>query len=373
MPWKEVSIVSQRKHFYYLWKAGNHTMSELCRIFGISRKTGYKWINRSTTGDVTPFEDRSTRPHHSPNKTPDNIENAVVELRKQHPAWGGRKLKKVLETKGLQGVPAASTITTIIKRRGLFNDDTSSSSKLIRFEHDTPNALWQMDFKGHFPLSQGRCHPLTILDDHSRFNLLLKACANETTQSVKQALTETFERYGLPDRMTMDNGSPWGNKHAGGYTKLTVWLMDLGIRVSHSRPYHPQTQGKDERFHRTLKHEVLKGRHFKDMAECQHAFDEWRDIYNYVRPHEALNLEVPTSRYSVSHRSYQEWNTGFIYDQEDLVRKVNRSGAISFRSQKCYLGEAFSGRTVAIKRTIETSVYEVYYRHQRIAKIENRN
>lgn len=370
MPWQEETSVSQRQHFFNLWQSNSHTVTDLCKLFGISRKTGYKWINRGLEQKQDWFVDRSKRPICSPLKTPEEVEHTILTLRQRCPDWGGRKLKRRLETQGQKGVPAPSTITEILRRNGYLNATDSVAQNRIRFEHEYPNALWQMDFKGHFGMTHKRCHPLTVLDDHSRFNIVLKACEEETRQVVKNALIEAFERYGLPDKMTMDNGSPWGNKVRSRYTKLTVWLMDLGIKVSHSRPYNPQTQGKDERFHRTLKAEVLSRRHFINLIDCQKAFDEWREIYNYVRPHDALKLEVPASRYKVSSRKYENWIAEYEYTDEVIMRKVNPAGSISYKSQKCFLGEAFSGRWVAIKRTITQNKHDVYYRHQRVAQID---
>lgn len=372
MPWLEVSPVSQRIHFYNLWKSNSHSMSDLCSLFGISRKTGYKWVQRGASGGEEALHDQSKRPKTSPCKTSQWIESAVLKVRKAHPSWGGRKIRRVLTNRGYAGLPSVSTITEILRRNGQLTEDRSQRDAGIRFEHAQPNALWQMDFKGHFALNQGgnRCHPLTVLDDHSRYSLVLKACEAETRTTVQSALQEAFERYGIPDRMTMDNGSPWGHKgSAGGYTRLTVWLLDLGIGVSHSRPYHPQTQGKDERFHRTLKAEVLSRQDFRSLRHCQNSFDQWQAIYNFVRPHDALQLEVPASRYRISTRKYVGIRPFDEYSEEEPLRKVNRSGAISYRSQKCFLGEAFAGRYVAIKRTLEPTKFEIYYRHQRIAKL----
>lgn len=369
MPWYEVSPMLQREHFYNLWLTEAHSVSSLCELFGISRKTGYKWIARGKTGQAGCFGDRSRRPHHSPNQTDLQMERAVVAMRKRYPDWNGRKLKKLLEDGGHSGVPAASTITEILRRHGLLTERGVTRKDCIRFEHEYPNALWQMDFKGHFALSRGRCHPLTVLDDHSRFNLVLKACTQETREVVQYALQGAFERHGLPDRMCMDNGSPWGNKWPGRYTKLTVWLMDLDIRVLHSRPGHPQTQGKDERFHRTLKQELIRKRHFCNMRDCQRAFDAWQARYNYVRPHEALSLEVPAMRYRVSPRKYREWSEEFKYDDHSILRKVNRSGAFSYRLEHCFIGEAFAGRWVEIKPTVLGDTFDVYYRHQPITQL----
>ncbi len=242
-----------------------------------------------------------------------------------------------------------------------------------RFEQERPNQLWQMDFKGHYRLGNGeRCHPLTVLDDHSRYSLCLQACRNEQTETVQQQLTATFRRYGLPERMLMDNGSPWGNDLAHQYTPLTVWLLRLGIGVNHSRPYHPQTQGKDERFHRSLKVEVLAQRTYGDFGCMQIRFDQWRYCYNHVRPHEALGMAVPASRYQLSHRSFPEQLRPLEYGAIDHVRKVQSDGKISFRNHEFCVGKAFRGSPVALRPTVEDGVYEIYFATHRISAIDLR-
>jgi transposase InsO family protein len=209
-------------------------------------------------------------------RTADELEAEVVALRKQHPAWGGRKLSKRLKNLGHADAPAPSTVTDILHRHGLINAGASAhATAWKRFEHAQPNSLWQIDFKGYFPTPAGLCHPLTVIDDHSRYNVILAACARTDSKSITPILTAAFRRYGLPVRINGDNGAPWGSsrEREHGLTPLTVWLTRLGIRVSHSAPAHPQTNGKDERFHRSLKAEVLNGRSFNDLAQAQHAFD----------------------------------------------------------------------------------------------------
>jgi transposase InsO family protein len=203
----------------------------------------------------------------------------------------------------LEGGPklAPSTITGILRRGALLNQTALPPRPFQRFERAAPNELWQMDFKGNFPFFNGaRCHPLTVLDDHSRFSVLLQACADEREQTVRAVLTEAFRRYGLPAAMLMDNGSPWGAAGAQPFTAFSLWLIRLGIRVAHGRPYHPQTQGKDERFHRTLKFEVLRHFNFTSLEHCQREFDSFRHRYNLVRPHDALGLATPVTRYRPS-------------------------------------------------------------------------
>ena len=323
MPWKEMSVMSQRREFVHLAQSEGGNIRALCRRFGISPTTGYKWLWRFREGSAAGLIDLPRRPHHSPERTPTEVERAVLAARESHPAWGARKLRAWLLAKGYKPMPSPSTITAILRRYGRIDPAEGPKHRSWqRFEHEAPNELWQMDFKGHFPLTQGRCHPLTVLDDHSRFALGLQACGDELGETVQQRLTAIFQRYGLPGRILMDNGSPWGFDHDHPYTPLTVWLLRLSISVSHGRPHHPQTQGKDERFHRTIAAEVLQGRSFTDLAHCQEAFDRWRDIYNLERPHEALGLVPPASKYVVSHRPFPEVLPPLEYGPGDLVRRV---------------------------------------------------
>ncbi len=211
-----------------------------------------------------------------------------------------------MEREGKVPVPSASTITAILRRNDKLDPDESRKREaFIRFEYEEPNQLWQMDFKGHFRLLDGQyCHPLTIVDDHSRFLVGLKACADERALTVQRQLSQIFEQYGLPERILMDNGSPWGDEKDSPFTILTTWLMQLGVGVIHSRAYHPQTNGKNERFNRTLLEEVIARQGFENLNEAQAFFDRWSTVYNTYRPHESLNFEVPSSRYEPSKQCF---------------------------------------------------------------------
>jgi len=373
MPWKECSPVSCREEFVGLAGAERANMSTLCRRFGVSRKTGYKWLRRYANAGVSGLSDRSRRPGHSPGRTSEAMEGRVLAVRAEHPAWGGRKIQRVLLNAGHPGVPSAGTITAILHRYGLIDAAESSKRKAwTRFEHEHPNDLWQMDFKGHFATGQGRCHPLTVLDDHSRYCVGLEACGNEREGTVRERLTGAFRRYGLPRRMLMDNGSPWGSDADHPWTPLTVWLLRLGVGVSHGRPYHPQTQGKEERFHRTLKAEVLRGRFFENLAACRSAFDHWREIYNVRRPHEALGLDTPITRYVVSPRSFPETLPPIEYDPGDTVRRVYDGGQFTLRHREYRIGKAFRGYPVALRPTLRDGVLDVYFCTRRIGWIDER-
>jgi transposase InsO family protein len=317
---------------------------------------------------------RSRRPLTSPNRTPEAMESQVLEIRQAHPAWGGRKIRRVLETEGATP-PSASTITEILRRHQLLGAAPSRPQIAgQRFEHAAPNDLWQMDFKGHFAFGQGRCHPLTVLDDHSRYALELGACADEQTLTVQERLRPVFERYGLPRRILADNGSPWGvSSGEGRHTRLTIWLLDLGVRVIHGRPYHPQTQGKEERFHRTMKTEVLDGRLFADLGQAQRAFDAWRPVYNFKRPHEALALDTPSSRYAMSPRPMPRHIPPPSYEPSDRVRKVHPGGWFQVQGRQFYCSGAFAGLHVALRPASADGVYHLCYRSHVIGRFDLRN
>ena len=371
MPWHEVSIVDQREEFVRLASQPDENIRLLCRRFQISPTTAYKWIDRYRAVGRAGLMDLSRRPRESPSRSSGLVEQAVLALRHQQPAWGARKLRRRLQDQGVKGLPTASTVHAILRRNDLVDPQESTKHRpWQRFEHDAPNRLWQMDFKGHFATEASRCHPLTVLDDHSRFALGLLACPDQKTQTVQHRLSNIFRRYGLPERMTMDNGSPWGSNADPRFTPLTVWLIRIGIRVSHSRPYHPQTQGKDERFHRTLNVELLKNNSFRDLEHAQRRFDLWRNVYNLQRPHEALAMEVPATRYRPSSRSFPESLPAILYDSTDHVRKVQQAGEIWFRGRTFKIGNAFSGHPVALRPTPFDDVFDVIFCHQNITQIQ---
>ena len=374
MPWKEISLMSQRLEFITMALKPGTNMTQLCKRYNISRTTGYKWLYRFVEEDIYSLEDRCRCPLHSPNKTPHKTEQAVLAIRQLHPYWGGRKIKARLSHQGYEFVPSASTITAILRRNGLLDEAEAIKNRPFkRFEYDQPNQLWQMDFKGYFSINSGNCYPLTILDDHSRFSIGIRACTNERRSTVKNQLIQVFRTYGLPERFLVDNGSPWGSRDDFRYTKLTAWLTRLGVDISHSRPYHPQTMGKDERFHRTLKVEVLNNQVFDTIDEVQMRFDKWRNIYNLERPHEALGMDVPASRYKPSKRMYPETLPNIEYGPDDYVRKVQHKGEICFKGKKFKLGKAFVKYPVAIKPTLKDGIFNVFFCHKKIKQIDLRN
>lgn len=370
MPWEQVSIMDQRREFVALARVAGANVSELCRRFGISRQTGYKWLGRASEPEGS-LEDRSRRPRSSPKRTGPEIEAAILAVRDRHPAWGARKIEACLQRDG-QPAPAISTIHAVLRRHDRIGDHPGLSTPSERFEKVRPNQLWQMDFKGRVKLESGLwVHPLTILDDHSRYSLCLEACRNERTQTVRSLLEQAFQTYGLPDAFYVDNGNPWGNGGYNRWTRLCVWLLKLGVTVIHSRPYHPQGRGKNERFHRTLKAEVFALRRFREFDQLQQAFNEWRLVYNTERPHQALDMAVPASRYQCSPRTMPATLPEAAYGPDDIVRRVGTTKSyISFKGRLWSVPRAFAGERVAIRALNADGKYSINFATTRIAEID---
>jgi transposase InsO family protein len=378
MPWRETDTVSMRLEFVRLASQPTANVRELCRRFEISPKTGYKWLDRYAQAgdDAASLQDRSRRPLHCENRTAEELELAVVKLRQQHPTWGGRKIARRLQDLG-GGELAPSTVTSILHRHGLIAAEASDRAAPIRrFEHEQPNALWQMDFKGNFTTLAGQCYPLTVLDDHSRFNLALEANAKIGAKHVQPQLQAVFERYGMPVRINTDNGPPWGAPSAveHGLTALGVWLIRLGITSTHSRPMRPQTNGKIERFHQTLDKDVIAGKQYVDHQQVQRDFDYWRPIYNLQRPHEALDMQTPVQRYRPSPFAFPAKLPAIEYCTDDIVVTVRANGVAHFNGKILMTSRALRGLPVAFRaRPDEDGCYDAFFCHQRFAKLDLRD
>jgi transposase InsO family protein len=370
MPWKASTTMSQRLEFVKLALKESANIRALCREFRITPRTGYKWIKRYQEQGEVGLYDHSRRPKRSPQKSSSIVEEAVLKVRRAHPAWGGRKIQWQLAQDGMHRTPAASTITAILSRNLMLDpEDSPKHRPLQRFEMEYPNQLWQMDFKGYFEMVNGfLCHPLTVIDDHSRFLVGLKACPYEHSRAVQKHLRDIFGCYGLPERMLMDNGAIWKGFH----TKLTFWLVQLGIQVVHGRIRHPQTQGKDERLHRTLKNELLIRQPFYDLNDSQSKFDSWRNSYNYERPHQALAMQTPGSQYQPSPRTFTGNLPPIEYAAGDILRKIDCLGKLQFQGRKFRIGKAFKHSLVALRATELDGVFNVFFFKQRIAQIRLR-
>lgn len=368
MPWKEETVEDQRRTFVIRANEAGCNFSALCREFQITRRTGYKWMERYRSGEA--LNDQSRAPLCQPHKTSPETEELILSVRSDHPTWGARKILRYLEDKGNTGLPVPSTATAILKRNGFISPEESARHTAFRrFVRDAPNDLWQMDFKGHFAMMDGnRCHPLTMKDDHSRNLLCLDAYDNERWENVKGSLNRVFLNNGLPDTILCDNGAPWGDNQ-GGYTPFELWMMQMNVLPIHGRPLHPQTQGKEERFHRTLNEDLLKRVPIRDLAHAQQLFDCYRLEFNTERPHSALNLDVPAKHYKKSPRMMPAVLKEPEYDVGRTLRKVNYKGYISILNHRYYLSETFSGKYMELLPT-DANTIAVCYGNFVVAKID---
>lgn len=368
MPWKCRSVETVRKEFVAKATMGDESISELCRQYGISRPTAYKWIERYRNGEG--LSDKSHEPLFKPFKTSPEKEHLIIETRLKHPTWGARKIHRFLLDRGFDDLPAPSTISDIIKRNGFVSvEESQNHIPYKRFEKENPNDLWQMDFKGHFGmLNNERCHPLTVLDDCSRYSLCIDAKDNERWNGVKSSLERLFYENGKPHAILCDNGSSWGDCH-NAYTQFDLWMMQLDILPIHGKPLHPQTQGKEERFHRTMKKDLLERTVIRDLAHAQKEFDDFRYCYNYERPHHALNYDVPAKHYKSSKRLYTSNLQEPEYDSGKQLRKVNCKGYVSICRHRYYLSDTMVGKILEITEDGENKI-SLNYGDFRIAKID---
>lgn len=364
MSWETKTVMEQRKEFLKEIAEGKESVSAVCRKYGISRKTGYKWIKRADQG--LPLSDQSRRPHRYPRQTTSEIEHEVIRIRQEHPAWGGKTIRAVLEAKGVEGLPSDKTCCNILKRNGLIDPvESSKHTAFQRFEKEQCNEMWQTDFKGDFRLGNGmRCYPLTILDDHSRYSIRIEPKSSAT--GLKDSFIEAFKEYGLPNSVLSDNGAQFAGAHKG-LSFFERFLMDLDILPIHGRPVHPQTQGKIERFHRTLKREALNVIP-ADMDDARIRLNNWRWLYNEMRPHHALGMKTPSSIYQSSKREYFEPKP-YEYDEGARLIKVNNWGYLRFGPIQLFLSEAMADTYVEI-RFAENDTFTIHYRNYQIASLD---
>jgi len=347
MPWKESTVVEQRVQFVILAQAGVKSLTALCRQFGISRKTGYKWLERyAESGTFTSLVDQSRRPLNSPHRTDPTHEQRAVQLR-QELGWGARKLQVLLER---EGIPLSeATLNRIIKRNGLLKKEGAHRSATQRFERERPNELWQIDFKGPVRLLEHgrRCHPLAILDDHSRYLIGLFALPSTQLGPVREALRRSFQHYGLPEQILTDRGAPfWSTTNSLGLTQLSVEILNQSIQIVHGAVRHPQTQGKVERLNRTLQEEMNHRGTPRTLAACQAFFRAFRDRYNQERPHEALAMGLPAERYVPSTRAYMPEPPPWPYAPMMSVVQLNPQGCLDHQGQRLFVCEALAQQWV---------------------------
>jgi putative transposase len=354
LPWKEVRIVDERVQFITEVNKLEETFAALCRRFGISRKTGYKWCDRYEADGPAGLAERAPIALTCPHKTPDELIVALVDLRKEHPSWGPKKLKARLEALGVSDVPAASTIGALLKKHGLVLPRRRrvyppSMTPQALAEATQPNDTWCVDFKGHFALGdKSRCYPLTLSDQVSRYLLKCEGVDKPDVAHVRPHFVRAFGEFGLPWRIRSDNGPPFATTGIGGLSELSVWWIKLGIVPERIEPGKPQQNGRHERMHRTLKDEVAN-KPEADLRVQQLAFDRFRHEYNDVRPHEALSQKTPSSQYTRSRRVMPAVLSSPEYPETMSVRRLAVKGGLSWQGHTVYLSELLSGEPVGIE------------------------
>jgi transposase InsO family protein len=329
--------MDERIRLIGLWNEGQTSVTELSRAFGISRKTVYKWLERYEARGPEGLAQQSPVAHHHPHATPEALVSVLVEIRKERPTWGPKKLRARLAQLGMSP-PASSTIGELLKKHGLIRPrrrrvyPPRMPSELAQTTR--PNDTWCVDFKGHFALGdQTRCHPLTVTDQVSRYLLKCESIQRPDTAHVKVHFERAFREYGLPLRIRSDNGPPFATAGIGGLSELSVWWIKLGIQPERIEPGHPEQNGRHERMHRTLGEETARPAR-KNAVEQQLAFDRFRADYNNVRPHEALGQTSPSIHYSPSTRTMPEVLKSPEYPEGTKVRKLDQSGRLSVAGNK---------------------------------------
>ena len=370
MAWQERTVEIMREEFVKRALSMEKSKAALCREYGISRPTGDKWISRFLAGE--PMSNQSRAPQIQARRVSAAMEADIVRMRQKYPALGAVKIRKIMDNDGYPNLPSTRTINNIFHRNNLISKAASqAAAHYKRFEKVRPNDMWQADFKGHLQMQNGeRCYPLNILDDCSRFCLCSDALRNETLGEVKPVFQRLFREYGLPFSLLCDNGNPWGTSQSMGYTAFEVWLMELGVLTIHGRPLHPQTQGKDERYNRSFTRECLNVNSFLDIADAQLKFDAYRSFYNNIRPHCALDLNVPSAVFQKSEHPFPEKVIDWEYGPEYQRCKVSETGYFSYGGHRYFLSEGFRGKSIAVRESALPGQITLVFRQFRIGRID---
>lgn len=360
MPWTETHTM-QRHRFILACQSGEYSISHLCREFGISRKTAYKWLQRFDPRALSSLDDRSHACHTQPNRTPGHVADALLAVKQAHPHWGPAVIRRYfLNLDPAWTVPAASTIGNILRQHGLVRPANPRRKSPVRQvplrDVSDVNQTWGADFKGKFLLSGGDgrwCHAFTLTDLHSRQLLCCEAGAAETGAFVRACLEQAFRENGLPEVIRTDNGNPFAGTGLGGLTPLSVWLIKLGILPERIRPGKPTENGRHERMHRTLKEAMSYGHRYGTLEEQQAWFNAFREEYNTVRPHSAVGGAVPSSLWRKSEREYTGEVPEVAYDEGAKLYRVQQKGDISLQGKRLFVSESLRGEWIEIREEDE--------------------
>jgi putative transposase len=377
MPWRQTSPMDQKMQFIADYLRQTLSIVALCELYGVSRKTGYKWIERYLKHGPLGLEERSRQPHSSPHQTPRHVVEAFIELRRHHPAWGAKKLLSILQKRHPSWpLPARSTVCDILRRNGLvpktrhrrhIGHPGKPTSQIL-----APNEVWSADFKGHFKTGDGRyCYPLTVADGYSRCLLGCQALSSTRVPEAKPVFTRLFKEFGLPKRIRTDNGVPFATNTLARLSQLSAWWVRLGILPEFIEPGKPQQNGRHERMHRTLKAETTRPPAATRRAQ-QHKFDRFRQEFNFERPHEALDMHTPASRYEVSPREMPTQLPPLEYPDRFEVRYVSANGGIRWNHQWVNVSHTCAGAYVGLEE-IDDGIWNVYFGPLKLGRLLERH
>ena len=377
MPWRQTTPMKERIHFLQDHLKGLFSFTELCEVYRVSRKTGYKWVDRFAQEGLGGLADRSRAPKSCPHKTPKDLADALIELRRKHPRWGPRKLIGHLEKRFPEEAwPAASTVGTILKQAGLSHPRRRKRQPghpgRPNTTMDQPNAIWTADFKGQFKTGDGiYCYPLTILDGYSRFLLACQALPSTSHSGAQPVFERLFREFGLPLIIRTDNGIPFATQAIHRLSRLQVWWIKLGIVPELIQPGRPDQNGRHERFHRTLKAGTARPPS-KHISAQQRRFDRFRTEYNEVRPHEALDQNPPASAYNPSPRPYPDPVPAVEYPAHFELRYVSKNGGIRWGKGWVNMSRVLVGEYVGLEE-VDDGIWSVYFGPLLIGRFDERN
>jgi putative transposase len=376
MPWNETAPMNERVKFIAWYLQQEEPFTALCEHAGVSRKTGYKWVERYDAGGVAALLDRSRAPRSHPHAVTAEIIDAIVTVRRRHPRWGPRKLLAVLRRhQPDRAWPVASTIGDILRKHGLVRRRPGrrcSAPYGVRLaDYAAPNAIWCADFKGHFPVGDTRCHPLTIMDGFSRYLLRCQALPRPLAAPVQKVFESAFHEFGVPNAIRTDNGPPFSTLAPGGLSRLAVWWIRLGIRPERILPGRPDQNGRHERMHSTLKAETARPPR-RSLRAQQRCFQTFRQEYNHERPHEALAYATPASQYQPSLRAYPRQLPLPEYPAHFRVERAYPNGVISFQETQWYLSNCLAGELVGLEE-VDDNRWSVYFGPIELGVLDARN
>ena len=377
MPWSQTSPMDQRTQFIADYLREVLSVTELCDLYGISRKTAYKWIERYLRQGPAGLEERSRRPRLSPNRTPDEVTQALLEARRRHPSWGGKKLLTLVHKRHSSwDLPHRSTVCDILSRHGMVPKKRARR----RIGHPgkptslilAPNDLWSADFKGQFKTGNGRyCYPLTVTDSYSRYLLGCQGLNSTAVEEAKPVFTRLFREYGLPQRIRTDNGVPFATSTLARLSRLSAWWVRLGILPEFIEPGKPQQNGRHERMHRTLKAETTRPAAGSLPAQ-QRKFNVFIDEFNNERPHEALDQQTPAACYRPSTREMPERIPPFVYPDRFEVRYVSGNGGIRWNRDWVNVSTVCIGEYVGLEE-IDNGLWNVYFGPLKLGRLNERH